>query len=131
MPHLRKRQHRLRQTKGLAGHFSGYWPFADALHAGGPCKKPASGHPDIGERKRRDELCGVLRKARVAHFDVSKLTFDHPKRMLHLGPHTGLELFGLFVQRAPERVLLRLAFARTYGHMPIHASGCGRLLAPW
>jgi hypothetical protein len=28
--------------------------------------------------------------------------------MLHLGPHAGFELFGLFLQRAPGRVLLRV-----------------------
>ena len=45
--------------------------------------------------------------------------------MLHLGPHAGFELFGLFVQRAPGRVLLRAPLTRAHGHMPIHASGVG------
>jgi hypothetical protein len=128
MSHPLKRQCQLRLLKGANGQFSGLLPpFPDlqthsSLH---PVHKPASGHPDIGQRKQRDELCGVLGKPPVAHFDVTELALDNPKRMLHLGPHAGFELFGLFVQRAPGRVLLRAALARAHRHMPIHASGVG------
>lgn len=123
-----KRPRRLRPLKAETGRFSSLLPrFGDlrthsSLH---PLHKPASGHPDIGQRKQRDELCGVLGKPPVAHLGVPELALDDPKRMLHLGPHAGFELFGLFVQRAPGRVLLRLTLPRAHGHMPIHASGVG------
>jgi hypothetical protein len=62
-------------------------------------------------------------RAAIAHFVVTELTLDDPKRMLHLDPYTGFELFGLFAQRAPRRVLLRLALAWAHRHMPLYASG--------
>ena len=52
---------------------------------------------------------------------MSELAFDNPERVLHLCPNTGLELFCLFAQRAPRRVLVRLAFARSHRNVPIHA----------
>ena len=128
MFHLLKRPRRLRPLETKTGRFSGLLPpFPDlqahsSLH---PLHKPASGHPDVGQRKQRDELRGVLGKPPVAHFGVPELALDDPKRMLHLGPHAGLELLGLFVQRAPGRVLLRLTLTRAHGHMPIHAGGVG------
>jgi len=128
MFHLLKCQRRLRPWNAEAGRFSGLLPSFAYLHAHSslrPLHKPASGHPDVGQRKQRDDLCGVFGKTPVTHFDVSELALDNPKRMLHLGAHAGFELFGLFVQRAPGRVLLRLTLTRAYGHMPIHASGVG------
>ena len=128
MCHLVKRQRKLRLLVAAIGHFSGLLPpFGDlrthsSLH---PLHKPASGHPDVGQRKQRDELRGVLGKPPVAHFDVTELALDNPKRMLHLGAHAGLELLGLFLQCAPGRVLLRLTLPRAHGHMPIHANGVG------
>ena len=104
MSHPLKRQRKLRLLKGANGQYSDLLPpFGDlqahsSLH---PLHKPASGHPDVGQRKQRDELCGVLGKPPVAHLGVPELTLDDPKRMLHLGPHAGFELFGLFVQSLP------------------------------
>ena len=128
MSHSLKRQCQLRLLKGKTGRFSGrLWPFPDlqAHSSLRPVHKPASSHPDIGQRKQRDELRGILGKPPVAHFEVTELALDDPKRMLHFGAHAGFELFGLFVQRAPGRVLLRAALYRSHGHMPIHASGVG------
>ena len=51
---------------------------------------------------------------------MSELAFDNPERVLHLCPNTGLELSGLFAQRAPRRVLVRIAFAGAHGNVPIH-----------
>ena len=128
MSHLVKRQRQLGLLGAATGHFSGLLPPFGDLQAHSslrPLQKPASGHPDVGQCKQRDELCGVLGKPPVAHFDVTELALDDPKRMLHLGPHAGFELFGLFVQRAPGRVLVRAALTRAHRHMPIHASGVG------
>ncbi len=100
MSHLLKRPRRTRLLRAATGHFSCLLPpFGDLevhsfLH---PLHKPASGHPDVGQRKQRDKLRGVFSKTPVAHFDVIELTLDDSKRMLHLGAHPGFELFGLFV----------------------------------
>ena len=74
-----------------------------------PLQKSASGHPDIAQRKQRDELCGVFLEPAVAHLGVPKPALDDSKRMLVLGPDTGIELFHFFRHRAPRRVLLRLS----------------------
>ena len=79
MFHLLKRPLRLRPWNAETGQFSGLLPsFAylrthSSLH---PLNKPASDHPDIGQRKQRDELRGVFGQPPVAH----------------LGPHAGLGL---------------------------------------
>ena len=128
MSHPLKCQCQLRLLKGKTGRFSGLLPLFGDLQTHSsrrPLHKPASDHPDVGQRKQRDELRGILGKPPVAHFEVTELALDNPKRMLHLGAHAGFELFGLFVQRAPGRVLLRLTLTRAYGHMPIHSGGVG------
>ena len=134
MSHPLKRQCQLRLLKGATGQFSGLsWPFPDLqTHSSlRPLHKPASGHPDVGQRKQRDELRGVFGKPPVAHFDVTELALDNPKRMLHLGAHAGLELLGLFVH-APQGVCfcaLRLpGRTATCQSTPVAS---GRLLAPW
>ena len=115
MFHLLKRLRRLRPSETNTGRFSGLlWPFGDLqTHScRRPVHKPASGHPDVGQRKQGDELRRVFGKTPVADLGVPELVLDDPKRMLHLGPHAGFELFGLFAQRAPGRVLLRLTLTR-------------------
>jgi len=130
MSDLVKRQRQLRVLGTATGHFSGLLPSFVCLQAHSflrPVHKPASGHPDVGQRKRRDELWGVFGKPPVAQFYVAELALGYPKRMLHLGPPAGFELFDLFMQRAPGRVLLRAALTSAHRHMPIHASGVGSL----
>ena len=128
MSHPLKRQCQLRLLKGANGQFScpllsfGYLQTRSPRH---PLHQPASDHPDIGQRKQRDELRGVFGKTPVAHLGVPELALDNPKRMLHLGLHAGFELLSLFVQRSPGRMLLRLTLTRAHGHMPIYASGVG------
>ena len=80
----------------------------------------AAHHPKIGQRKQRDELRRVFLQPALAHLDEAELAFDNPERVLHLCPNTGLELLCLFAQRAPRRVLVRLAFARPHRNVPIH-----------
>src|SRR4030042_6868919 len=55
-------------------------------------------HPQIAQGKQRDQLRGVLGQATVAHLDEAELTFDHPERMLNLGPDAGFDLLELFDQ---------------------------------
>jgi len=96
-----------------------------------PLQKPASGHPDIGQRKQGDELRRVFLQPAIANLDVAELTLDDSEWMLHLGPHAGLELFGLFCDHTPRRVPLRLALARSHGNVPFTPVASGRLAAPW
>ena len=89
MFYLLKRPRRLRPLETKTGQFSGrLWPFGDLqTHSSlRPLHKPASGHPDVGQRKQRDELRGVLGKPPVVHFDVTELALDNPKRMLCIYP---------------------------------------------
>jgi len=82
MSHLVKRQRQLRLLGAATGHFSGLLPPFGGLQAHSSLRslqKPASGHPDVGQRKQRDELCGVLGKPPIAHFDVTELALDDPK----------------------------------------------------
>ena len=102
---LMKRLRQLRLPKVVAGRFSPVLQPFGCLQAHSclrPLQKPASGHPDIGQRKQGEELCGVLFETAIAHFGVTELPFDDPKRMLHLGPHAGLELLGLFCSTRPR-----------------------------
>ena len=61
-------------------------------------------YPQIRQSKQRDQLRRVLGQAPVAHLGVAELALDHPKWMLDLGAHAGLELFGLLEQGSPARV---------------------------
>ena len=83
--------------------------------------KHPSGHPDVGQRKQRDQLCRVLLQSPITHLGVAELALDHSKRMLHLGTDAGLEFLGLLNELAPGRVLLLLALVRAHGYVPIHA----------
>jgi len=70
-----------------------------------------SDDPQIAQRKQGDELRCVLGQPSVARLAVAKLALDHPKRMLHLGAHTGLEFFHPLFERPDGRLdLERLTF---------------------
>ena len=88
-----------------------------------PLQKRASSHPDIRQRKQRDELRGVFLQSPTAHLAMTELAFDYPKRVFHFGAHTGLEFFSLLGERAPGRMLLRFTFTRAHGYLPCHTGG--------
>ena len=69
--------------------------------------------------------CGIVFFTQFSTFWLfaAALAVDDSKRMLHLGTHTGLELFHLLRYRTPRRVLLLLALARAQNYVPIHARG--------
>lgn len=52
-------------------------------------------HPQIGQRKQGGNQRSILGQSFVAILHQVKLTLDHPKRMLHLGANTCLELLRL------------------------------------
>ena len=77
------------------GHFQ-----PDSGHPGGlqahSCLRrhqTAPRHPQVGQRKQRVQLRGVLLQPAVAHLDVPELALDHPERMLDLRPNAGLDAF--------------------------------------
>ena len=85
----------------------------------GPLHERASGHPQIAQRKQRHQLSRILGQPFVAYLGKTELAFDDAKRMLHFGPHTGLELFGLVQQGAPHCLFVQCpAFTRAHNHMP-------------
>lgn len=55
-------------------------------------------HPKIIQGKQRDQLSGVLGQPFVAYLGKAKLALNDSERMLHLGPHPGLELLDLVQQ---------------------------------
>ena len=57
----------------------------------------------------------------VAHFEVTELALDHPKRVLHLGPNACLELFS-FVQHGIGGLAFIQCFALAWPHphVPLH-----------
>lgn len=79
------------------------------------CLQPqqsAPRHPQIGERKQRVQLRRVLGQSQVAHLHVAELALDDPKRVFHLGPDAGLDVFKSVEHRAHRTVLVqRPAFA--------------------
>ena len=126
MSRLMKRQRQLHPFLAVCGGFSPELQPSGCLQAHSclsPLHKPASGHPDIGQRKQRDELCGVFLQSPIAHLAMTELAFDHPERVFHFGAHTSLEFFSLFGERAPGRMLLRFTFTRAHGYLPCHTGG--------
>ena len=91
------------------------------------CRQPLNhslpDHPQIGQRKHHQQLTGVLGQTPVTRLAMPELTLDHPKRMLHLGTDTGLDLFNPICQSvAGFGLVQRLALARHHGNFPVHAS---------
>ena len=104
MSRLMKRQRQLHSFLAVCGGFSPELQPFGCLQAHShlsPLQKPASGHPDIGQRKQRDELCGVFLQSPIAHLAMTELAFDHPERVFQSDAHTGLEFFSLLGERAP------------------------------
>lgn len=44
-------------------------------------------HPQVGQRKQRYQLGGILGQAAVANLHMAELTLDYPERMLDLGAY--------------------------------------------
>ena len=54
----------------------------------------------------------------VVHLGITKLTIDNVKRIIHLGPHTGIEFVGLLHNRVPRRVLSQATLSRAHFRTP-------------
>lgn len=128
--HFRRQPGHERQPGSFDPHFSGpSWPFEPRSRLAGPsqahsclrCHQIMARHPQIGQRKQGGDLRRILLESAVAGLHVAKLALDHPKRMLHLGANTGLELLGLVQQFSHLAGLLEgFALAWAHGHMPSH-----------
>jgi hypothetical protein len=108
---------------GPLGPGLGHLPTVWAHSCRQPLNHSLAHHPQIGQRKHHQQLAGVLGQTPVTRLAVSKLTLDHPKRMLHLGADTGFDLFNPISQGlAGFGLVQRLALARHHGNFPVHAS---------
>ena len=83
---------------GLVDAMTGLdYRYPAALRAQLSCSEElAAHHPDIGQRKQRVQLGGVLGQAAVADFDIAELALDHPEGVLATGSHLRLEMFDPF-----------------------------------
>ena len=60
-------------------------------------------HPQVRQGEQRHHLGSVFHQAPEAHFGITKLALDHPKRMLNFGTNLSLGSLDLayrFVQHA-------------------------------
>lgn len=89
-------------------------------------------HPQVRQREQRDDLRRVLGQPSVADLRVAELPLEYAKRMLDLGPHTGLPLLqALRLEvRRDERVELAPQ-SRPHGHVPLQPWASMRLCTPW
>ena len=54
-------------------------------------------HPQIGERKQRHDLPGVLLEPAIANLGKAELPLDHPERMLDDGANRRQDSVGLLL----------------------------------
>ena len=90
MPHVLKRQLRLRPWSTEAGRFSGLLQLFGYLltySSPHPLHEVVYDHPDFVRRKERNLLGVVFGKVPAAALSVPELALGDPKRMLHLGQH--------------------------------------------
>ena len=118
---------RLRPVRTAGGHLPAW-----QAHSSPYALQLSARHPQIAQCKQRHEVRRVLGQSFVAHLDEAKLALDDSKRVLHLGPNTGLELF-CFVQQGSQ-----LGFLSSARRLPGRIATCpstpvasGRFVAPW
>lgn len=89
-------------------------------------------HPQIGQRKQRVQLRGVLDQSTVAHVHMPEPGFEDSGRMLDLGPDAGFQAFELLGQFVDQSALVQFAaLARAHDDVPAHASlDVGALVHP-
>ena len=88
----------------------------------------SSRHPQIGQRKQRDDVRRVLGQALEANLRQPELTFYDPEGVLHLGPYAGLAM--LVLARAVSAPTLGQAghVAGPRGDVPVQISPGDSLL---
>lgn len=74
-------------------------------------------HPQVRQREQRGQLSRIFHQSTKAHFHVTELAFDHPKRMLDLGSCLGFAVLNLALDLVKHAVLIQRgigAAARRY-----------------
>ena len=100
----------------------GHLPKLHAHSSCWPLNNSFSHHPQVGQRKQRDQLSRVFDQVPIPILTVAKLAFDHPEVMLHFGRDAGLDLFQLVDHGVYSFVLLQFpALSRHHGNLPVHA----------
>ena len=77
---------------GLLGSSFGHLPTLQAHSSRRPLNHLFSHHPQIAQRKQRDQLGRVFDQVPIPSLAIAELALDHPGGVLHLGPNAGLEL---------------------------------------
>jgi hypothetical protein len=112
----------LRPLVGLFEPPSGHLPKLQAHSSCWPLNNSFSHHPQVAQRKQRDQLSRVFDQAPIPIFAIAKLAFNHPKVALHLCRDAGLDLFQLVDQGVYSFALLQIpALARHHGNLSVHA----------
>ena len=65
-----------------------------------------SHHPQVAQRKQRDQLRRVFDKAPIPSLAIAELAFNYPEGMFHFGPNAGLDLLQLVDQGVYSFALL-------------------------
>ena len=111
----------LRSFVGLFGPSFGHLPTLQAHSSRRPLNNSFSHHPQVAQRKQRDQLRRVFDQAPIPSLAIAELALDHPEGVFHFGPNAGLDLLQLVDQGAYSFALLQSpALARHHGNLPVH-----------
>ena len=123
----------LRPFVGLFGPSLWHLPTLQAHSSRRPLNNSFSHHPQVAQRKQRDQLCRVFDQAPIPSLAIAELALDHPEGVFHFGPNAGLDLLQLVLvwcisgSRSPELFLVELGAADQSG---INNSACFEQQAP-
>jgi hypothetical protein len=94
----------------------GFYPSLSASRAHLACRRhqPMTCLPQIGERKQRDNLPGVLLESAIANLGKTELLFNHPERMFNDGADG---------RQNPVGLLLLLSQFSTFGLLGRYQNG--------
>ena len=111
----------LRPLIGRFGSSLGHLPTLQAHSSPRPLNNSFSHHPQVAQRKQRDQLSRVFDQAPIPSLAIAELALDHPEGVFHLGPNAGLELLQLVDQGVYSFALLQSpALTRHHRNLPIH-----------
>ena len=79
----------------------------------------SASHPQIRQRKQRQQLCRVLGQATEARLHITELALDHPERVFDLRPYLRLGFFDLALGFVQNTALAQfLVAAAPGGYLP-------------
>jgi hypothetical protein len=111
----------LRPLGGRFGPSFGRLPTLQAHSSRSCLNNSFSHHPQVVQRKQRDQLRRVFDQAPIPSLAIAKLALDHPEWVFHFGPNAGLDLLQLVDQGVYSFALLQSpALTRHHGHLPVN-----------